>query len=78
MKRQEVIDKLKIGGEISYSTGFQPTAHFRTGETVNVITVINLQREGLVETKESPYSYGLYYITWKEKNDNTRTDTGTS
>ena len=66
MKRQEVINKLKAGEELLYSQGLTSSAFF-TGsmENVNVITVINLQKEGLVETRESEKSYGLYYITWK-------------
>ncbi|KKL83494.1 hypothetical protein LCGC14_1974230 [marine sediment metagenome] len=67
MKRQEVIDKLKAGEEIIYSTGYQPTAHFTLGETVRLKTLFNLQKEGLVETRESEKSYGLFYITWKRE-----------
>jgi len=67
MKRQAVIDKLKDGGEIIYSRGFTSSAHFYTGETVNIATVLNLQEQGLVETRESEKSYGLYYITWREQ-----------
>jgi len=76
MKRVEVVEKLKAGEEIIYSTGLTSSAFF-TGsmETVNLTTLFYLQKEGLVETRESEKSYGLYYITWRREDDNTRTDT---
>ena len=71
MKRAEVIDRLKKGDKIVAVGGFKPSAQFcgLTSEvfatTVRYDTVLWLERNGLVDIKESKTAFALRYITWR-------------
>ncbi len=71
MKRADVIEELKSGGQIIYSQGYDSTAFFAgtkaTGETVNIMTALWLIKQKLVNIRESKTASGLSYLTWKQK-----------
>jgi hypothetical protein len=68
VKRQEVIEKLKAGGTILYSRGFNTDSFFSGGGgAVDIRTTLWLLRNGLVNEKKSETAHGMSYLTWKEE-----------
>ena len=68
MKRQDVIQKLKDGGTIIYSRGYDSSSFFAEScETVNIGTTLWLLKNNMVDARKSETAHGMSYLTWKPR-----------